>query len=140
MKVKDLALLLENIQQAKISYSRTRIQKMVFLGKEKGKLPYTYEFSSHYYGPFSRELAESIASLVAEGALEERSTGYPYSNEFGQVVEYDYSLTPFGLELLKIYSTELTNEEKTKIQKLCDKFDKMSLQELISYVHTYVKK
>jgi uncharacterized protein YwgA len=114
---------------------------MVFLGKEEEKLPYTYEFSSYYYGPFSRELAESIESLVAQGALQERSIGYPYLGEFGQVVEYDYSLTRFGLELLKIYSTDLTGEEKTKIKKLCEKFDKMSLNELISYVYTrYVKK
>lgn len=140
-EIKNLAFLLETFYQAKISYSRTRIQKIVFLEKKEEDLPYTYQFSSYYYGPFSRELAETISSLVADGTLQEREIVYPYLDEYGPVVEHSYSLTTFGRELQKVYSKELTRQEKEKIKKLCDKHDKKSLRELISYVYArYVKK
>jgi len=136
MVLKDLALLLESIKQAKTSYCRTRIQKMVFLGIKEEGLPYTYKFTKHYYGPFCMELTGSLSSLVADGALEEQNVVYPFVGKYGQVIEYRYSLTPFGIELLKIYSTELTDSEKKKIKNLCEKFDGMSLDKLISYVYS----
>lgn len=114
---------------------------MIFLGKKEEKLPGTYKFSKHYYGPFSRKLGESLSSLVADGVLKEQSVHYPFVGEYGQVVEYRYALTPFGLELLKIYSAELTDKDREKIRKLSGKFDKMNLDALISYVYAkYVEK
>lgn len=141
MNIKNLALLLETIRQAKVPYCRTRIQKMVFLGQKEENLPYTYKFKQHYYGPFSKELESSLMSLVANGALQEESIVYPFIGEYGPVVEYRYSLTPFGAELLKIYSKKLSDEEIQKIKSLTEKYDKLSFNELISYVYSrYVKK
>ena len=141
MNIKNIILLLETIRQARVAYCRTRVQKMVFLGKKEAKLPYTYEFKQHYYGPFSRELEESISSLVACGALQEESIEHPIIAEYGPIVEYRYSLTPFGSELLNTYSNYLTDDEKIRIRRLSEKYDKMSLSELISYVYSkYVTK
>jgi uncharacterized protein YwgA len=136
MVLKDLALLLETIRQAKTVYCRTRIQKMVFLGIKEEGLPYTYKFTKHYYGPFCAELTGSLSLLVADGALEEQSVAYPFVGKYGQVVEHRYILTPFGMELLKVYSNELMESEKRKIKNLSERFDEMSLDKLISYVYS----
>lgn len=140
-QTKNIALLLETLGRAKISYNRTRVQKTVFLQQKEEGLPYTYEFSKYYYGPYSKELAETISSFVASGILEEKGVIYPYIDDYGgPVVEHVYSLTSFGQEMRRIYNSELTESEKKKIQRACDKFDRMSLADLLSYVYTrYVK-
>lgn len=113
---------------------------MVFLQKEEEKLPYTYDFSKYYYGPYSKELASTISSFVASGVLQEKGVLYPFVDEYGPVVERLYSLTLYGQEMRKTYSLELVEKEKEKIRRTCDKFDRMSLRDLLSYVYAkYVK-
>jgi len=130
---KNIALLIETLFQAKIPYNRTRIQKMVFLGIAEEKLPYTHKFFSYYHGPFSSELAKTISMLTERGILEEKKTDYGHN-----VVEYSYRLTPLGIKLREKYS--LTNDEKEKIRRLSEKYDKMSLVDLLSSIYTnYVK-
>ena len=134
-KKKDVALLLEMLHRAKHAYNRTRIQKMVFLGKTEGKLPYTFEFADYLHGPFSVSLAKAVSSLVANGMLQEMRTPYEHN-----VVEYNYLLTPSGQGLRETCVPILTEDEKKKIRELGEKFDEMKLDELISYVYNYVRK
>lgn len=135
-KNKDIAFLLETLHQARFAYNRTRIQKMVFLGKMKGKLPYTYEFVHYRHGPFSASLAEAVSSLVADGALQETRTEYEHN-----VVEYNYRLTPYGQKLRETCVPTLTEDERKRIKELGEKFDGMKLEELISYIYpNYARK
>lgn len=132
---KNVALLVETLFQAKLPYNRTRIQKMAFLGKVEEKLPYTYEFLKHYHGPFARGVAETIFSLTEHGILEEKKTDHG-----NNVIEYSYRLTPLGIKLRENPSFVLTNNEKEKITRLSEKYDKMSLMELISSIYSnYMK-
>lgn len=132
---KNVALLIETLFQAKIPYNRTRIQKMVFLGKIEEKLPYTYDFFKHHHGPFARGVAETIFSLTANGILEEKKTDHG-----NNVVEYSYRLTPYGIKLRETLDFVLTDNENEKIMRLSEKYDKMNLTELISSIYSnYIK-
>lgn len=74
---------------------RTRLQKMVF--RVQQELPSAidgsgFRFVPYDYGPFSRELAETITELVAAGKLREAQQ----TLENGERVKYEYELTPAG--------------------------------------------
>ena len=50
---------------------RKRLQKIVHLLKSKGYKEFNYGFVLHFYGPFSRELANQLDFLCTAGLIEE---------------------------------------------------------------------
>jgi len=119
---------------------RTRLQKMVFVVQQKlaesGELNdhQRYEFFPYDYGPFSKELAESIDHMIEEGLIDEDEVEY---DEDGSV-KYFYELRPDGQELVE---QELG---KTEIQTIVrdarsikQKFNEdLSLPEVIDDVYS----
>ena len=66
---------------------RKRLQKIVYLIREKGFTQFRQRFVLHYFGPFSRELASQIDLVSSAGlVLEEKLDGETYA----------YSVTPDG--------------------------------------------
>ncbi len=73
---------------------RTKLQKIVFiLNSRFGKFP-DYAFSIHYYGPFSRDLAEELEYLRMQGLIEEKPI------ELGDLTRFNIGITEKGKHLL----------------------------------------
>ncbi len=131
IKALDVALLISFFGSYSSSVKgRTRVQKDICILKHKEGIPFNFEFESHYYGPYSNELADTIDTLVASGILEEKIV-----NLSSGVRRYDYSLTEEGYEMfrkirvsLKAKSPELLAELRKQARSL----RKMSISEVVN--------
>jgi len=118
-KDKDLFGVLNLIQKAKGFFSgRSRLQKMIVIGKKDEDIG--YDFSFHYkpyhYGPYSSDLQQLLLNLVGCGMIEEQKVKHP------DYQEYKYRLTEMGQRFLKHLSTRVDNESKSKINRLWEKY------------------
>lgn len=77
--------------------TRIRIQKEVFLLALKGSLNFrAANFSYHHFGPFSRQLSETLQFAVSADLLEEKEEAFSENNQ-----RYSYYLTESGKNFLK---------------------------------------
>ncbi len=125
---RDIPLLIAvfGLHQNKTIAGRTRIQKEICLLKYKSQLPFTFEYKSYFYGPYSEELSDTINTLVGVKLLEETVTSVGYNS-----YRYDYSLTKQGEELF----TKVNQEAGDLISKLraeINTFEAMSTPELVA--------
>jgi uncharacterized protein len=71
---------------------RTLLQKKLFFLKELTSAQ--IRFLPHYYGPYSREIAETVDSLVSAGFIIERAESYPsMRTPWGETTRYSYELS-----------------------------------------------
>jgi uncharacterized protein YwgA len=116
---------------------RTRLQKIVFLLKNKYGLPFSFDFKPYYYGPYSEELSDLVSLLRALGFAEEKT------DHFGlDQIRYDYVLTEKGKGYLEKYSKASGKDTKQTIRKLRRCISKLSLlptPELISEAKSLMK-
>jgi uncharacterized protein YwgA len=92
LKNNDVALLLATLSyNDKPIRGRTRFQKMIFLLKEKYKVPFSFKFKPYYYGPYSDDFADILSLLKALNLTEEKA-------EYVGVgaTRYNYQLTDKG--------------------------------------------
>ena len=109
---------------------RTRLQKMVYILKEKEKIPFSFKYKPYFYGPYSEELYETIQDLVALNLLKEEIE--PKGNG---VYQYDYVLTEPGKQYAEKISKLLekeTPEIEEKIKKKTRKYIEKPLSEVIN--------
>lgn len=98
MNKRLIPLALARVRDEEPIEGRTRLQKMVFVIQqnliESGEFheDQLYEFFPYDYGPFSKELAEDIDSMIEEGLLEENSIEF---DEEGNI-KYLYSVKEDG--------------------------------------------
>src|SRR5437870_3606062 len=74
---------------------RTMMQKIVFILRSKFHKFQDYSYSLHYYGPFSRDLADELDRLRLQGMIVETPV------YFQDKTRYDIGLTNVGRELLE---------------------------------------
>jgi hypothetical protein len=94
-------------------HGRTRMQKVLyFLCRRIGV---DAEYSPHYYGPYSEQVAGAVDSLVARGLVEEvvepTSTGGPFEGKI-----YEYELDSRARELLASIE-ELQGNEARRVRE-----------------------
>lgn len=116
---------------------RTRLQKMVFLLQKELEeedislsLNESYEFWAYDYGPFSKELADEIDTLLGEERLEE--TEEPFDD--GKV-KYQYQLLESG----EIKQGDHDRKQAAVIKKaeeIKTTYNDMALPEVIDQVYT----
>ena len=99
---------------------RTRVQKDICILKYNDKIPFNFDFNSHYYGPYSSELTDTMDTMVASGFIKEVIMILPQG-----ILRYDYRLTEEGKKLFanikKVFEQKSPNfltEFKTKIERL----------------------
>ena len=120
---------------------RTRLQKMFYLMKdefEKASSKTTdLSFFLHYYGPFSRELANELDRLYLEGLVDMRAE---------QLVDYDrywISLTEEGAKKAKAeFGARLKPEQNAllALSKRLAELTSMKLNDLISEAYVTAEK
>ena len=99
-----LLLLLARSPEGKIE-GRTRLEKVVYLLKQLGRVNFTYEFVPYHYGPYSRELVEDLDQLKEIGLVDEGMN----TDDYG-VLRYDYKLTSEGGQLAEEIEQKLGRE------------------------------
>ena len=114
---------------------RTRFQKLVFLTKEKLKeenQDIDIQFTKLYYGPFSRDLTDSLKMQSKEGTVVEVLEESPCG---GQI--FIYKLTPSGKSFVEgaVQKGLIAKEVRRKIKTVAKDFGGEPLDELISFVY-----
>jgi uncharacterized protein YwgA len=109
----------------------TRMQKLVFLMQEETEAPETYEYRPGQFGPFSPELAGSLAAFERKGYIERETVPNAAGHE-----KYIYSLTPEGIQvakkMLKSDSYSRLFDHATEIK---ERFNTEPLDDLLQYVY-----
>lgn len=98
------------IFKAKVIPSRIRLQKLVCLVKftQKDRNPFSFEFKSHYYGPYSDTLRETVDRLVGSNLVEEKViAGSKEPLGEAKSFSYFYSLTEGGVGYLKNHKNKI---------------------------------
>ena len=102
---------------------RIRLQKMVLLAKYEFHFEFSYSYLSYYYGPYSRDLQNTISNLVDEEILEEEIIQLPFSDN----VTYNYKITTKGTGLI----LNLKQEIRFPIDELWKKYSNSSTDYII---------
>ena len=92
---------------------RTRIQKTVCILEYSKKLPFTFEFKSYFYGPYSDELTEAVNGLIGMKVLEESIVPLDYGG-----YRYEYELTREGMKLYEKVSSKFESKNLGFTEKL----------------------
>lgn len=102
MRTDELILLTLRYSDNHMISGRTLLQKTLYCLVEKLKLG--IEFTAHYYGPYSRAIADETSSLCVAGIIEEQVEHFmPLS--FGVTFEprkYSYKLTDEGEQIAQL--------------------------------------
>jgi uncharacterized protein YwgA len=112
---------------------RTRVQKDICILKYQDGIPFNFDFESHYYGPYSSELTNTVDMMVASGILEENTIVLPIG-----VRRYDYSLTKEGKKLFATIENTLERKDPDFLAKLKTKIGNLQ-GKTISEVITIAK-
>jgi uncharacterized protein YwgA len=78
---------------------RTLLQKKLYFASLLVKEDLDYR--PHYYGPYSRSIADATDSLVSNRFLDEQVEVFPQANLFGERRRHSYRITSDGRELLE---------------------------------------
>jgi len=79
-----LGAFVERVRNSEKPCGETLLQKSVFVMKELFDLPLTDDFRIHYYGPFSFELRDRLASMEADDIVRVRPRDMGVTYEVGE--------------------------------------------------------
>ena len=99
MHIQDIILLVVASEKDRGLQGRTILQKKLYFISVLNKTDHTtnFGFSPHYYGPFSREVAENLDLLVSCGFLNQVTETFSTDrNILGEIRRHTYYLTPDG--------------------------------------------
>jgi uncharacterized protein YwgA len=124
---KDIFLILLLLHLNKKVQGRTRFQKTVCLLKHKYQIPFSFNFRSYYYGPYSEDLADTLSLLQGTNLIKEVSE--PLSEG---IIRYTYRLTERGESIIKSTISTVDKKILTKMEKDIEEIQKISTPELIA--------
>lgn len=107
--------------------SRIRFQKLVCLTQylEKNKTPFSFDFKSYYYGPYSEDLRNDVDLLVQVGLINEKIN---IINNDTSVFSYSYTLSENGTEYLNSFLNKISKikEKLFLIDKVVSNYNSFS--------------
>lgn len=114
--------------------SATKLQKIAFLSIHENNLEAFTDFTWYHYGPFSRELQNTVEELSENGlVIEEELNRTSYSGH-----EYTLkrlSLTPKGKQIANTIVAEMNMNNKSSLLETIDKYGDKSLGKILQYVY-----
>lgn len=133
---KKLLKLLLLIKLAEKIEGKTKLQKMIFLGKEEEDLDFGFEFTKYNYGPYSFELTTALDSLQAFELIE-ITTEISGSTKSGGFItkKFIYNITEKGKKVIGSESEKL-KEVEPKIKLLVKKWNKVPRDKIIEHVYS----
>ena len=122
-----LLLLLLRLYEKPIR-GRTRFQKIVCVLKEKFGVPFGYNFRSYYYGPYSKELTDSLSLLQGTNLVNETTDVLGVG-----IVRHNYELTEKGKEMAEKIISKIEDKKFLKeFEKNLSEIQQIPTPELIS--------
>jgi len=112
MNLDELLILTLSYSDKGMIAGRTLLQKTIYFLNDKLNLG--IEFTPYYYGPYSAEVADTVASLKASGIIKEIVEIFPSFN-FGVSFEprrYVYQLTDTGKQMADLIEKRQSQEVK----------------------------
>ncbi|MHA1965158.1 MAG: hypothetical protein ACW97G_11295 [Candidatus Thorarchaeota archaeon] len=106
----DTILILQMMNTHGQIHGKKRLQKIIFLLKNKHKVPFSFKFRPYFYGPYSSELSDHIDALIKHRFISERRVPLGF-----MINRYDYILTKKGKEYLIENAPSLENDVKSLI-------------------------
>lgn len=130
MKLLLLIKLAEKIE------GKTKLQKMVFLGKEEEGVDLGFEFIKYNYGPYSFELTQALDSLQTIELIEVTTESSNITDSNGFVnKKIIYQITDKGKNLADLES-EKFKEVIEKIKLLVQKWNNVPRDKIVEYVYS----
>ncbi len=114
--------------------SVTRLQKLAFLSIQETDIKPFTRFKWHLYGPFSREIEDTIDVLERQGILVEKEISR--MNHFGdEYIVKRLSLTLEGRKVAEDCIGRINEHEKTNILAIINKYGDRPLAQILDYVY-----
>ena len=109
-----------------------RLQKLIFICKIGAGVPFAYEFTEYYYGPYSPELTRDLERFRQLGLLSIERRPSKRLTAVGERPEIAiYRLTDQGKASLNAHRSEVEEENATKIEEVLRDCLNLPLEELI---------
>ncbi len=130
----DLGLLYL-IGKSRLIRSRIRLQKLVCINQfeEKKDSPFSFDFASHYYGPYSELLRSRVEFLKGAGFVVEEMN---FNEDNPTVYSYSYQLSESGKQFFATTIKKLDGNEAKKIRgtaKTLEKYGRESTDTVIMF-------
>lgn len=109
---------------------RTRVQKLMFLVQEEGTGSKPFNYIAYDYGPYSKDLQNSLNTLVDLGLLEEK----PGSGRSDSTY-YTYQITAPGKQFIAASKTAEATKRGVTMKAIQDQWRRKTTDELIHYVY-----
>ena len=139
MHIQDLILLVIGSDVEKSLRGRTTLQKKLYFLSELEEVD--LGFRPHYYGPYSRLVAENLDILVSARFLNEVTETFETDrNIFGEIRRHTYSLTSDGDIVMKEIKKEAGYADwqkaldKLNEQKFAHDFNMLSIAAKVRYI------
>ncbi len=115
---------------------KTRLQKMVFLGKEEENVDIGFGFIKYNYGPYSFELTKALETLQTLGCIKVETILFASASEDGfQTKQFTYMITEEGEKLVNSKIDEM-KEVAEKIKHLLKKWNNVPRAKIIEHVYS----
>ena len=108
---------------------RKRIQKQFYLLNRKFSQPIPFQFKIHYYGPFSRDLHETLKTLVDSGLVNEDIV------ELEDKSIYQYRLTREGEIMSRFCMNQIPDSVKRNVDLMIDDTKYKSTDSIVKEVY-----
>jgi len=114
--------------------SSTKIQKIAFLSIYENEMPSFTDFTWYNYGPYSKELSETIDRMNLDGLINIKEE--TLISRFGDEYKiHKYYLTKKGYNKLQKNMNMINNDEKFSLYKTLRFYGKKPLSEVLNYVY-----
>jgi len=108
---------------------RKRIQKIFYLLMKKYNQPIPFQYKLHYYGPFSRDLHETLMTLVDSNLVNQDI------QDLGDRRLYQYAITRQGDFFLKVSYDELDKNILRKVDLIVNETRYRSTDSIVNEVY-----
>lgn len=154
----DLMVLLLYANEGKDIRGITKLEKLIYLLLKEGSFEdYSdiikeYTYKPYDFGPYSEGVYDNIEALKSMNLLEVREEKFENFKEVvdGMIYKYNedeeylpkqktveiYKLNDRGKKVAEHLEKTLTSNEKRNIEGIKDRYNEMSLKELLQYVYT----
>ena len=102
---------------------RKRFQKIVFLLKERDKIPLTYRFTPYLYGPYSSELQNQINVLTRANFLHVSKVRNLFI----------YQITPLGQKTASDIENMYGQEQAQALEEKVNNYSEFETEELVNW-------
>jgi len=131
-----LLKLLLLIKLAKRIEGKTKLHKIIFLGKEEEEIDLGFEFVKYNYGPYSFELTKALESLETLELIKIQMDVLNSTDSEGFInKKFIYMITDKGDKLVDLEFEKL-KEVMEKIKLLVEKWNNVSREKIIEHVYS----